>query len=99
MIGFILLAAGAGFLLGFAQLRVSVLLPAFFVLVISVGLFSVTANLDGWQTSLAAILGTAGLQVGYFVAALERFVRQNNTLKAGNILKAKSSAFGLSRFR
>jgi hypothetical protein len=99
MIGFMLLAAGAGFLLGFAQLRVSVLLPAFFVLVISVGLFSVTANLDGWQTSLAAILGTAGLQVGYFVALLERFVRQNNTLKADNTLKAKSSAFGLSRFR
>jgi hypothetical protein len=99
MIGFMLLVASAGFLLGFAQLRVSVLLPAFFVLVISVGLFSVTANLDGWQTSLAAILGTAGLQVGYFVAVLERFVRQNNTLKADNTLKAKSSAFGLSRFR
>jgi hypothetical protein len=99
MIGFMLLVASAGFLLGCAQLRVSVLLPAFFVLVISVGLFSVTANLDGRQTSLAAILGTAGLQVGYFVAVLERFVRQNNTLKADNTLKAKSSAFGLSRFR
>jgi RsiW-degrading membrane proteinase PrsW (M82 family) len=99
MIGFMLLAASAGFLLGFAQLRVSVLLPAFFVLLISVGLFSATANLDGWQTSLAAILGTAGLQVGYFVAVIERFVRQNNTLKADNTLKAKSSAFGLSRFR
>lgn len=99
MIGFMLLAASAGFLLGFAQLRVSVLLPAFFVLLISAGLFSVTANLDGWQTSLAAILGTAGLQVGYFVALLERFVRQNSTLKANNTMKAKSSAFGLSRFR
>jgi RsiW-degrading membrane proteinase PrsW (M82 family) len=99
MIGFMLLAASAGFLLGFAQLRVSVLLPAFFVVLISVGLFSATANLDGWQTSLAAILGTAGLQVGYFVAVLERFVRQNNTLKADNALRAKSSAFGLSRFR
>jgi membrane protein implicated in regulation of membrane protease activity len=92
MIGFMLLAASVGFLLGFAQLRATVLLPAFFVLLISVGLFSVTANLDGWQTLFAAILGTVGLQVGYFVAVLERFLRQDNTLKA------KSSAFGLSRF-
>ena len=99
MIGFVLLAASVGFLLGFAQFRVTVLLPAFFVLLISVGLFSATANLDGWQTSLAAILGTAGLQVGYFVAVLERFARQNGTLKANSALKAKSSAFGLSRFR
>jgi hypothetical protein len=92
MIGFMLLAASVGFLLGFARFRVSVLLPAFFVLLISVWLFSVTANLDGWQASFAAILGTVGLQVGYFGAVLERFVRQNNTLKA------KPSAFGLSRF-
>ena len=98
MIGFMLLAASVGFLLGFAQFRVTVLLPAFFVLLISVGLFSVTANLDGWQTALAAILGTVVLQVGYFAAVLERFVRQNNTLNA-KTLRTKSSAFGLSRFR
>jgi hypothetical protein len=98
MIGFMLLAASVGFLLGFAQFRVTVLLPAFFVLLISAGLFSATANLDGWQTALAAILGTVVLQVGYFAAVLERFVRQNNTLKA-KTLRTKSSAFGLSRFR
>jgi hypothetical protein len=97
MIGFMLLAAGVGFLLGFAHFRFTVLLPAFFVLWISVWLFSVTTSLDGWQTSFAGILGTVGLQVGYFVAVLDRFVRQNNTLKA-ETLKAKSSAFGLSRF-
>jgi RsiW-degrading membrane proteinase PrsW (M82 family) len=98
MIGFMLLAASVGFLLGFAQFRVTVLLPAFFVLLISVWLFSATANLDGWQTSFAATLGTVVLQVGYFAAVLEKFVRQNDTLKA-KTLRAKSSAFGLSRFR
>ena len=92
MIGFVLLAASVGFLLGFAQFRVTVVLPALFGLLISVWLFSVTANLDGWQASFAAILGTVALQVGYFAAALERLVRQNNTLRA------KSSTFGLSRF-
>lgn len=108
MIGFVLLAASVGFLLGFAQFRVTVVLPALFGLLISVWLFAATANLDGWQTSFAAMLGTVGLQVGYFAAVLERFVRQNNTVKAESSkaeslndgsLKDKSSAFGLSRFR
>jgi hypothetical protein len=97
MIGFVLLAASIDLLLGFAQFRVTVLLPAFFVLLISGGLFSATANLDGCQTALAAILGTVVLEVGYFAAVLERFVRQNNTLKA-KTMRTKS-AFGLSRFR
>lgn len=108
MIGFVLLAASVGFLLGFAQFRVTVVLPALFGLLISVWLFAAMANLDGWQTSFAAMLGTVGLQVGYFAAVLERFVRQNNTVKAESSkaeslndgsLKDKSSAFGLSRFR
>jgi hypothetical protein len=97
MIGFILLAAGAGFLLGFARFRAGVMLPASFVLLIFLWLFSVTADLDGWQTSLAGILGAVGLQVGYFVAVLDRFVRQDDTLRA-ETMKAKSSAVGMSRF-
>jgi len=92
MIGFALLAASIGFLLGFARFRVLVLLPAFLVLLISLVLFSVTADLGGWRTAYAGILGTIGLQAGYLLAVLERAVRQNN------VASAKSSSFGLSRF-
>ena len=92
MIGLTLLAISIGFLLGFVQYRVTVLLPAFFVLLIAVGLFPVIIGLDGWRTSFAGILGTVGLQVGYLLAVLGRVVRQNMTVRT------KSSAFGMSRF-
>jgi hypothetical protein len=92
MIGFALFAATIGFLLGCARLRVIVLLPAVAVLLISIWLFSGAVDLDGRPAAFAGILGTVGLQAGYFLAVLERFVRQDGGTKTG------SSAFGLSRF-
>jgi hypothetical protein len=92
MIAFALFAASIGFLLGCAQLRVIVLLPAVVVLLISVWLFSEATDLGGWRAAFAGILGTAGLQVGYLLAVLERFVRQDGATNT------KSSTFGLSRF-
>jgi hypothetical protein len=92
MIGFIILAASVGFLLGCARLRVIVLLPAVVVLLISIWLFSGSVDLGGWPAASAGILGTVGLQAGYCLAVLERFVRQNRATNT------KPSTFGLSRF-
>jgi hypothetical protein len=92
IIGFAIIAASVGFLLGCAQLRVIVLLPAVIVLLISIWLFSGPVDLGGRPAALAGILGTVGLQAGYLLAVLERFVRQDGATNT------KSSAFGLSRF-
>jgi hypothetical protein len=92
MMGFALLAAGIGFLVSFAQFRAMVLLPSFCILSISLVVFSVTTHLSGWQAASAGIMGTVGLEVGYFLAILERVVRQNS------VARAKSSSVSLSRF-
>ena len=89
MTGFILLAASVGFLLGFMSFRVFVLIPA--LLLIGLGVWIGT---DGnvWQQLLTGILDGGALQVGYFVALVERHVRKSFALPA------KSSALSSSRF-
>jgi hypothetical protein len=94
MIGLTLLATSIGLLLGFFRYKVTVMLPALFVLLIAVAVFAVVAGLGGWETSVAGILATVGLQLGYAVAVLRSAVRHPGTVAVQN----KPSVFGISRF-
>jgi hypothetical protein len=89
MTGFILFAACIGFLLGFASFRVFVLIPALLLTA-----FGVWIGTEGsvWQQSLTGILAGVALQVGYFVALVERRVRKSFALPA------KSSTLSPPRF-
>lgn len=90
-----LLATSIGCLLGLAPQRVSVLLPAGFIVLIATSFFSVATDLDGWQMAATGILGIVGLQTGYLAAVFGKSLSNNETAAH----RAKPfAAFGISRF-
>ena len=91
MIGLILLATSTGILLGSANFRVAVLVPALAIVWLAVEVVSATLGLGDRGYLSTAVLATVGLQAGYFAALLERSLRRSATVRP------KSTAFS-SRF-